>query len=99
MGYAQTVYFVKILVTAQTQLRSYSEQQRAFGNSNICNCPLARTGGCLEAGKFIFLQPESCNMVNNFRRKFRAGDGQKDSSLGLTDQNIAFWEKFLIKFC
>ena len=28
---------VKILVTAQTQLRSYSEQQRAFGNSNICN--------------------------------------------------------------
>ena len=25
--------FVKILVTAQTQLRSYSEQQRAFGNS------------------------------------------------------------------
>ena len=34
--------FVNILVTAQTQLRSYSEQQRAFGNSNICNwlkCP------------------------------------------------------------
>ena len=30
--------FVKILVTAQTQLCSYSEQQRAFGNSNICNC-------------------------------------------------------------
>ena len=30
--------FVKSLVTAQTQLRSYSEQQRAFGNSNICNC-------------------------------------------------------------
>ena len=30
--------FIKILVTAQTQLRSYSEQQRAFGNSNICNC-------------------------------------------------------------
>ena len=30
--------FVKILVTAQTQLPSYSEQQRAFGNSNICNC-------------------------------------------------------------
>ena len=29
--------FIKILVTAQTQLRSYSEQQRAFGNSNICN--------------------------------------------------------------
>ena len=29
--------FVKKLVTAQTQLRSYSEQQRAFGNSNICN--------------------------------------------------------------
>ena len=29
--------FVIILVTAQTQLRSYSEQQRAFGNSNICN--------------------------------------------------------------
>ena len=29
--------FVKILVTAQMQLRSYSEQQRAFGNSNICN--------------------------------------------------------------
>ena len=29
--------FVKILVTAQTQLRSFSEQQRAFGNSNICN--------------------------------------------------------------
>ena len=29
--------FVKILVTAQTQLHSYSEQQRAFGNSNICN--------------------------------------------------------------
>ena len=29
--------FVKILVTAQTQLRSYSEQQRVFGNSNICN--------------------------------------------------------------
>ena len=32
--------FVKILVTAQTQLRSYSEQQRAFGNSNICNCTI-----------------------------------------------------------
>ena len=30
--------FVKNLVTAQTQLRSYSEQQRVFGNSNICNC-------------------------------------------------------------
>ena len=29
--------FLKILVAAQTQLRSYSEQQRAFGNSNICN--------------------------------------------------------------
>ena len=29
--------FLKILVTAQTQLRSYSEQQRAFGKSNICN--------------------------------------------------------------
>ena len=29
--------FVKNLVTAQTQLRSYSEQQRVFGNSNICN--------------------------------------------------------------
>ena len=29
--------FVKILVTAQTQLHSYSEQQRAFENSNICN--------------------------------------------------------------
>ena len=29
--------FVKILVTVQTQLRSYSEQQSAFGNSNICN--------------------------------------------------------------
>ena len=29
--------FVKILVTAQTQVRSYSEQQRAFGNSNIFN--------------------------------------------------------------
>ena len=28
---------VKILVTAQTQLHSYSEQQRAFGISNICN--------------------------------------------------------------
>ena len=33
--------FVKILVTAQTQLRSHSEQQRAFGNSNICNWPKA----------------------------------------------------------
>ena len=30
--------FVKILVTAQKQLRSYSEQQWVFGNSNICNC-------------------------------------------------------------
>ena len=30
--------FVKMLVTAQTQVRSYSEQQRAFGNSNICIC-------------------------------------------------------------
>ena len=30
--------FVKnLVVTAHTQLRSYSEQQRAFGNSNICN--------------------------------------------------------------
>ena len=29
--------FIKILVTVQTQLRSYSEQQRAFGNNNICN--------------------------------------------------------------
>ena len=29
--------FVKMLVTAQPQLRSYSKQQRAFGNSNICN--------------------------------------------------------------
>ena len=29
--------FVKILVTAQTHLCSYGEQQRAFGNSNICN--------------------------------------------------------------
>ena len=29
--------FVKMLVTVQTQLRSYSEQQRAFGNSIICN--------------------------------------------------------------
>ena len=28
---------VKILVTAQTQLHSCSEQQRTFGNSNICN--------------------------------------------------------------
>ena len=33
--------FVKILVTAQTQLHSYSEQQRAFGNSNICNWDIA----------------------------------------------------------
>ena len=37
--------FVKILVTAQTQLRLYGEQQRAFGNSNIY------TGG---AGKARF---------------------------------------------
>ena len=37
--------FVKILVTAQTQLRSYSEQQRAFGNSNICNSAVARQRG------------------------------------------------------
>ena len=29
--------FVKILVTPQTQLLSYSEQHRVFGNSNICN--------------------------------------------------------------
>ena len=29
--------FIKILVTMQMQLHSYSEQQRAFGNSNICN--------------------------------------------------------------
>ena len=28
--------FVKKMVTAQTQLRSHNEQQRAFGNSNIC---------------------------------------------------------------
>ena len=35
--------FVKILVTAQKQLRSYSEQQSAFGNSNICNCERALT--------------------------------------------------------
>ena len=28
--------WVKNLVTAQTQLRLYSEQQRAFGISNIC---------------------------------------------------------------
>ena len=34
--------FVKILVTAQTQLCSYSEQQRAFRNSNICNSAVAR---------------------------------------------------------
>ena len=32
--------FVKILVTAQTQSCSYSEQKRAFGNSNICNSAL-----------------------------------------------------------
>ena len=32
--------FVKILVTALMQLRSYSEQQRAFRNSNICNWAL-----------------------------------------------------------
>ena len=30
---------VKNLVTAQTQLRLYSEQQRVFGSSNICYCP------------------------------------------------------------
>ena len=34
--------FLKILETAQTQLRSYSEQQRAFGNSNICNWMMIR---------------------------------------------------------
>ena len=41
--------FVKILVTAQTQLRSYSEQQRAFGNSNICNCVDSYTRWCMHA--------------------------------------------------
>ena len=40
--------FVKILVTALTQLHSYSEQQRAFGNSNIC------TGGRKRLPKFKF---------------------------------------------
>ena len=35
------IYGVKILLTAQTQLRSYSEQLRAFGNSNICNCTIS----------------------------------------------------------
>ena len=39
--------FVKILVTAQTQLRLYSELQRAFGNSNICNC--GYSGPCWQA--------------------------------------------------
>ena len=33
--------FVKKLVTTQTPLRSYSEQQRVFGNSNICNSAMA----------------------------------------------------------
>ena len=28
----------KNLVTALTQLRLYSEQQRAFGISNLCHC-------------------------------------------------------------
>ena len=48
---------------------------------------------------FVFLQLESCNLVNIFRRKLRASyEREKKSSLDLTDQNFAFWEKFLIKF-
>ena len=47
---------VKILVTAQTQLRSYSEQQRAFGNSNICNCVQPRTGWA-NFSLFCFVAP------------------------------------------
>ena len=39
--------FVKILVTVQTQFRSHSEQQRAFGNSNICHCYVMYTAYCL----------------------------------------------------
>ena len=37
----KSVLRVKNLVTAQTQLRLYSEQQRAFGISNICYCQYA----------------------------------------------------------
>ena len=51
--------FVKILVTAQTQLRSYSEQQRAFGNSNICNCKGIYSG--------IYIQNGSrCKLCSNW---------------------------------
>ena len=54
-------------------------------------CPLQK----LE--NFVFLQLKSCNLVNTFRHIFRAGGGKKHSSLRLTDQTFAFWEKFLIK--
>ena len=62
--------FVKLLVTAQTQLRSYSEQQRAFGKSNICNWrwratksfppPLSKTDLCL-CSKYA--TPECCPKI------------------------------------
>ena len=70
--------FVKILVTAQTQLRSYSEQQRAFGNSNICNCVINMIDFLivdLERVKYYRPNRKTLKMLSNSSkyRNFAAG--------------------------
>ena len=75
-----------------------------FGGASA---PIARlhTQGVSEGGcpqkleTYIFVQLESCNLVNTFRCKFRAGNKQKrHSSVGLTDQNFIIWGKLLVNF-
>ena len=59
--------FVINLVNAQTQLRSYSEQQRAFGNSNICNCWGNISYCVVTFGKFIVSQGKVLEVWQGFQ--------------------------------
>ena len=51
---------------------------------------------------FVFLKLESCNLMNIFGCKFRAGKvkkkKKKNSTMNVTDPNLAFWEKFWLTF-
>ena len=49
--------------------------------------------------KFVFLKLESCNLMNMFGHKFRAGNELKNRSMDLTDPDFAFREKFWLTFC
>ena len=75
------------------------------GRLELATSPIARLGceGICPLQKlenFVFLELESCNLLNTFRRKSIEqvmNKKKKHSFLGLTDPSFVFWKQILIK--